>query len=158
MGFFDEIFGTSDLQREVQRYFDGTVSNYEAFRRCMYNMIAVRMKTHELNADYMGKIRDELFVQNGDQAMRDFFVVAMQRIAASAARPQAVNFMRLNGRPVLWVDSEATHHKPSGMLRFDLLVNDRIGYAWAALYDDGTRMSRTIPGAEGAGWKIGLSG
>jgi hypothetical protein len=157
MGFFDEIFGTPNVQQEVRRYFDGRSSDYEAFRRCIYDMIAVRFTTHDMNADnYMGKIRDELLVQNGSPVMRHFIFVAFSRITINLAKPQAVNFMLLNDRPVLWADSEATHHKPSGMLRFDLLVNDNVGYAWVALYDDGTRMSRTIPGIEGPGWKVAV--
>jgi len=159
MGFFDEIFGKSDVRQEVRRYFDGRSSDYEAFRRCIYDMIAVRFTTHDMNADnYMGKIRDELLVQNGSPVMRHFIFVAFSRHTISLAKaiPQSVNFMLLNDRPVLWADSEATHHKPSGMLRFDLLVNDNVGYAWVALYDDGTRMSKNIPGLEGPGWKVAV--
>jgi hypothetical protein len=157
MGFFDEIFGKSDVRQEVRRYFDGRSSDYEAFRRCMYDMIAVRFTTHDMNADnYMGKIRDELLAQNGSPVMRDFIVVALQRISVSPVKPQSVNFLRIYDKIVVWYDPEPMNQKPSGMLRYDLLINDNVGYAWVALYDDGTRMSKNIPGLEGSGWKVAV--
>jgi Sel1 repeat len=157
MGFFDEIFGKSDVRQEVRRYFDGRSSDYEAFRRCMYDMIAVRSTTHDMNADnYMGKITDELLAQNGSPIMRDFIVVALQRIAVSPVKPQSVNFFRIYDKIVVWYDPEPMNQKPSGMLRYDLLINDNVGYAWVALYDDGTRMSKNIPGLEGSVWKVAV--
>lgn len=163
MGFLDDMFGNSDVQRRVQSYFKGGNSNYEAFRKCIHEMIALRMN-ESLTQQYFRQIQDELYIQlgggPGDMVMKMFFSVAMLRVTSSLAGTPSVNLIYLHGQPNLWADSEsrATKHKPSGMLRFDLLVNDRIGFAWAALYDDGTRMSKTLPGVEGPGWKVALSG
>jgi hypothetical protein len=124
----------------------------------MYDMIAVRNTTHDMNAhnNYMGKITDELLAQNGSPVMRHFIAVALQRIAVSRVKPQSVNFFRIYDKIVVWYDPEPMNQKPSGMLRYDLLINDNVGYAWVALYDDGTRMSKNIPGLEGSGWKVAV--
>lgn len=159
MGFLDNIFGNSDVQRRVQSYFNGRNSNYEAFRKCIHEMIAMRM--HEsLTQAYFKQIEEELFLQlkrdSVDNVMRMFFSVALVRISSSLAGTPSVNLIYLHGQTRMWADtdSQANKHKPSGMLRFDFLENPGVGFAWAALYDDGTRMSKALPGVEGPGWKV----
>jgi len=160
MGFFEDIFRDSAEHRQVQSYFSGSRSNYEAMRLCICDMLAPQLRIGVLKKDQLNKVRDELFHHCGELVMRDFFSAALLRCLnptkdVTLVRPASGQFI---GKAVTSETAGVTTYKSSDKIRFDLLTNDQFGWAWVSLYDDGTRMRPSIEMLEGNGWSTGLKG
>ena len=163
MGFFGDLLGFSPEARQINGYFNGQRSNYDAMRLCIRDMIAVPAKQGTLKQDTIIKVRDELSITTscGDLVMRDLFQVALARIQSShrdvtLVRPVSAGF---TGPAVTAESPGVSPHKTSDQLRFSLLTNDKWGWAWVSLYDDGTRMRPNIEMIDQmGGWNLTVQG
>lgn len=79
MGFIEDLFGKQNLELEVQGYFAGTRSTYDAMRMCMHEMVSLKYYSNKLSHNHIDKIRAELFRNAEEQYMRDYYQVAEQR-------------------------------------------------------------------------------
>jgi hypothetical protein len=155
MGFFDDIFGPSDIEKKVAAYFNGSRTKYECFRLCLRDLIARPMSERILDDDELKAVRNAL-MQHGDQPVMVHFVnAALMR----CAHPLPVNLIFADGRPVLWIDDGVKISKPDRELRFTLLTKGNNSFAWLSLYDDQTRISPKVPLVDDAeGWTVVLRG
>jgi hypothetical protein len=155
MGFFDDIFGPSDIEKKVAAYFNGSRSNYECFRLCIRDMIARPMNDRIMNSDECNAITAAL-IQHGDAlVLRHFTVAAVMR----CSHPLPVNLIYTDRRPTLWIDNGVKISKPDRELRFTLLTKGKDSFAWLSLYDDGSRISPKVPGIDNeAGWTVAMQG
>lgn len=155
MGFFDDIFGPSEIEKKVESYFIGSRTNYECFRLCMRDMIAKPMNDRILNADECNAITSALIQKGDDIVLRNFVTAAVMR----CSHPLPVNLIYSDRRPTIWIDNGVKISRPDRELRFTLLTKGGDSFAWLSLYDDGSRISPRVPGIEDtAGWTVALQG
>jgi hypothetical protein len=157
MGLVDDLFGTPNLELEVRGYFAGTRSTYDAMRMCMHEMISLNYYPKKLSQEHIGKIRDELFRNAGEQYMRDYFQVAEQRCRVDR---DYTFFRPISGEPSIDDTFGAHPAKSSRAMRCRLISNDSLGWAWLSLYDDGSRMRPYIEmyDNERIPWKVVVPG
>jgi hypothetical protein len=155
MGFFDDIFGPSEIEKKVESYFIGSRTNFESFRICMRDMIARPMNNRVMGAEECNAITRAL-IQHGDPlVLRNFVTAAVIR----CSHPLSVNLIYSDRRPTIWIDNGVKIYKPDRELRFTLLTKGGDSFAWLSLYDDRSRISPKVPGVDDvAGWTVALQG
>ena len=157
MGFFGELFGPSEIEKKVDGYFNGTKSRYECCRLCIRDHISRPQQSRIVNPSEINDIVSRLRLHTDDNlAIRFLIHAALLR----SAHPFPVNLIYTARGPVIWVDKGVTLNKSERELRFMLMNNKRIdAFAWLSLYDDGTRISPSVPGVDDtAGWSILIQG